>query len=64
MSSPDTFVDNRAAPKTPSMIAPPTKRWATQLPAATDALRTDVRPDAGQLSARRATVVPVFKFIH
>jgi len=47
---------------TPSMTVSPDKRRATHLPAATDALRTDIRPDAGQPSARRATVVPVFKF--
>ncbi|MBW7903766.1 MAG: hypothetical protein H3C26_20045 [Rhodocyclaceae bacterium] len=38
------------------------KRRATPLPAATDALRAGIRPDAGQPSARRATVVPVFQF--
>jgi hypothetical protein len=44
------------------MIARPQKRWAIHLPAATDALRTDIRQDAGQPSTRRATVVSVFKF--
>ncbi|MBK8523843.1 MAG: hypothetical protein IPL58_06810 [Betaproteobacteria bacterium] len=44
------------------MIAPPKKRWATPLPAATDALRANILPDAGQLSVRRASVVSVFKF--
>jgi len=46
------------------MTVSPEKRRANPLPAATDALRTDIFPDAGQPSARRATVVSVFKFLH
>jgi hypothetical protein len=48
------------------MIAPPEKRRTAPpgncFPAATDALRTGIDHDAGQLSVRRATVVSVFKF--